>query len=371
MKSHTAVSSRKPISGSVPLLPGWRLPLLFAAVFSSWCQAGDAELAGITEGIRGELETQFRASTGLGFRDFDCTYPQGWPDSREILCSATDDEDDRFFYRLLREEGEDEPRVTMKQPVDQLNPEGLAILRQPTDGFLSAFIKKDWDAVMASVSPSFESQLGLEGIRNILAPIHTQMGSAGNPQATYYATPSEGLHQLDYSLTTEPGEALARFRLRLDSGGNPQIVSFLVTAEPGTALHGELLEHTGKAVLGQFFDLPIQRIDGPLEQMVYLGDQEEISLVLADDSRIRARIEQHGSASDMDSNDYRFQILDARTLIGLHLASVGQSVTSIDCPQEVAPDGGSIDCAVTTEGGSVSAIRLMRRGGDHRLMDLE
>jgi hypothetical protein len=86
---------------------------------------------------------------------------------------------------------------------------------------------------------------------------------------------------------------------------------------------------------------------------------------------VKARIEQHGSTWDMDSNDYRFQLLDARTLIGLHLASVGRSATSIDCPGDVAPDGGSLDCVVTDASGSTSTVRLMRRGGDHRLVNAD
>ncbi len=368
MKYRAAAFGHGPLS--VPALrgPGKGLLVLFAALCATFCQASEAETAGITEGLRGELENQFRATTGLGFTAFDCEYPRGWPESREILCSATDEEDDRFFYRLLREEGQDEPRVTMKQPVDQLNPEGLAVLRRPTDAFLSAFIEGDWAAVMAAVSPAFESQLGQEGLRNILEPIRTRLDSVGNPQARFYATPSEGLHQLDYSLATDPGDAVGRFQLRFDPEGRPQIVSFLVTAEPGTALHGALLESTGKAVLGQFFDQPVQRIEGSLAQLRYIGDHEEVSLVLADDSRRMARVEQHGSTHDMDSNDYRFQVLDARTLIGLHLASIGQSASSIDCPRDVVPDGGILDCVLTDESGGTSTVRLQRRGGDHRLV---
>jgi hypothetical protein len=353
--------------------PGWdRLLLAGLAVlcFESGL-ARDAETAEVTEGIRSELESQFRSATGLGFKAFDCEYPRGWPASREIPCKATDEEDDRFFYRLLRAEGQNEPRVTMRQPAEQLNPEGLEVLRRPTDAFLLAFMRNDWQAALASLAPSFESQLGLEGVRDILAPVKAEFGTIENSRATYYATPSEGLHQLDYALAVEQGDAIGRFRLRFDAGGNPQIISFLVTAEPGSRLHTRMLESTGKTVLGQFFDQPIGRLEGPLDRLAYIGDHEELLLVLVDGGSVKARVEQHGSTWDMDSNDYRFQVLDARTLIGLHLSSMGRSFASIDCPGDVAPDGGSLDCVVTDPSGSTSTVRLMRRGGEHRLVNAE
>lgn len=361
----TALKPRRS-AGSAGVCLG--LLFLMLAVAS---QVNASETAELTEGIRGELEARFRAATGLGFKDFDCDYPRGWPGSREIPCRATDEEDDRFFYRLMREEGQEEPRFTMKQPVDQLNPEGLAVLREPADAFLAAFVLGDWEAVRASLAPSFGAQLGVEGVRDALGPVKADFGTLGNARAEYYATPSEGLHQLDYAIAAEPGNAIGRFHLRFNAEGTPEIVSFLVTAEPGTALHAKLLESTGKAALGQFFDQPVQRLEGPLDRLAYIGDSEELRLVLADGTSVKARIEQHGSTWDMDSNDYRFQLLDARTLIGLHLASVDRSVASIDCPEDVAPDGGFLDCVVTEASGSTSTVRLMRRGGDHRLVNAD
>jgi len=352
-----------------PYWPASALAFLIwlAASFAAFSPASAADTSDATQGFRGELESQFRAATGLGFSAFDCAFPQGWPNSREILCDATDEEGDTFLYRLLRVEGQGAPRIIMKQPVGQLNPEGLATLRKPTDAFLAAFIDRDWPAVLASVSPSFESQLGLEDLQALLAPMRDRLDSVGKPQASHYASPSEGLHQLEYSLESSPGEAVGRFRLRFDAQGDPQIVSFLITAKPGSPLYIDLLQDTGKAVLNQFFDQPILRIDGPLHQLLYLGDHVEITLVLADDSRAKARIEQHASAYDLDTDDFRFQVLDASTLIRLHLASQGQTASSIDCPQTVVPDGGTLDCRVTVEDGLTSTARLMRQGGDHRL----
>ena len=350
------------------LTPSSVLLGVLASIVVQSSLASDETLNEATAGIRGELEAQFQAATGLGFQAFDCEFPQGWPTSREILCEAVDEEGDRFFYQLTRVEGQNEPRMSMRQPVDQLNPDGLAVLRRPTDAFLSAFMADDWDAVLASLEQSFEAQLGVDGLRSILAPIKASFGSVSNPRATFYATPSEGLHQLDYALTTSAGVAVGRFRLRFDAGGNPQIVSFFVNAAPGTALHASLLEGMGKSVLDQFFDQPIERIEGPMDRVLHIGESEEVNLVLADGSSVRARMEQTGSTWDMDSNDYRFQVLDARTLIGLHLASSGQRATSIECPNEVAPDGGSLDCEVTVADGSSTTFRLMRRGGEHRLV---
>jgi hypothetical protein len=348
--------------------------LIFTGVYlhpSNPCLASNPELDGTTQKIRGYLEAQFKETTGLGFKEFHCNYPNNWPTNRELVCEATDDESDRFIYRLIFETGQDDPRASMMQPVTQLNPSGLSVLSRPCEAFLLAFAQEDWDAVLASLSPELRNQLGLDGLREILAPLRSMFGNITESQALYYATPSPGLHQLEFSFVTELGEAVGRFRLRIDGQNNPQIVSFLLTAKPGSSLQSVLLEDIGKKVLARFFDQPIKGIEGPFDSLMYVGDNTEVSVMLQDGSSIATRIEQHGSTSDVDGNDYRFQILDAKTLIGMHLSSTFQSVKTIDCPTNVVPDGGLIDCTVTFSDGSNTILRLMRRGGEHRLVEAE
>ena len=324
-----------------------------------------------TQELRHFLENQFKGVTGLGFKAFRCEYPVTWPTSRELTCYATDEENDRFIYQIASRAGEEDPFVSMMQPVEQLNPSGLSAISRPCEAFLEAFAQANWEGALAALSTELGEQLGIAGLRDILAPLRSELGTVAEPMARYYASPSQGLHQIEYAMDTGAGQAVGRFRLRIDSQNNPQIVSFLVTAEPGSALQAVLLERVGKEVLGQFFDQPINKIVGPLEELRYIGDNAELELTLQDGSSIMARIEQHGSTSDVDSNDYRFQVLDARTIIGLHLASRDQSVKTIDCPSNVAPDGGHVDCAVTFAGGTSTTMRLMRRGGSHRLVEAQ
>lgn len=367
MSDHPELSSPRRKAASPSRLLTLALGMLFAgAGFTD--DGGQDE---VTASIQSHLEGQFRAVTGLGFTAFQCTYPRGWPGSREILCDATDEENDELHYRLLFLEGEAEPRSAMKQPVDQLNPEGLATLSVPSDAFLQAFAVEDWNVVLSTLSPPFQQQVDTTRLAAVLAPLKAAFGNVTGSEMTFYATPSEGLHQLDYSLATDRGEAAARFRLSIDESGQSHIVAFLVTADPGSLLHAQLLEETTKTALAQFFDEPIREVRGPLDELIYIGDMTEVDLVLDSGRQVRARLEQHGSTYDTDNNDYRFQVLDVQTLIGLHLASTDRTAESIDCPAAVVPDGGSLDCVVKEAGGTTTRLRLLRRGGEHRLVDAE
>jgi hypothetical protein len=324
-----------------------------------------------TQEIRGYLENQFRGITGLGFKEFRCDYPDTWPASREFMCFATDEENDQFIYRIVFQPEQNAPLVSMIQPVSQLNPSGLSVLSQPCEAFLAAFANEDWNNAFASLSRELREQLGIDGLKKILVPLREKLGSVSEPQPRYYANPSQSLHQLEFLLNTEPGNAVGRFRLRIDSNNKPQIISFLITAEPGSPLQSLLLKDIGKTVLTQFFDQPIDKIDGPLESLEFIGDNAELQVVMQDGSSVMARIEQKGSTSDIDSNDYSFHVLDARTLIRLYLSSGEQPVQTIECPTDVAPDGGFIDCVVTFNDGSNTDYRLMRRGGEHRLAEAD
>lgn len=333
--------------------------------------AHGADTAEVTASIRAHTESQFKATTGLGFVSFDCAYPNGWPGSREILCDATDEEGDQFIYRLYFEADQREPRSSMMQPVEQLNPEGLAVLSQPSNAFMQAFARSNWNAAFDVLSPPLQQQLGRQGLRDILEPMKSQFGVVKNPVAVFYASPSEGLHQLNYSFDSDQGKAVGRFRLTIDANNSAQIVGFLVTAEPGSPLHAHLLEQSGKDILARYFDQPIVDVDGSFDQLNYIGDNVQINVVLEDGTSVAARIEQFGTSYDLDTNDFRFQVLDAVTVIGLHLASSEQAASSIDCPASVTPDGGYLDCQVTTADGTTRTLRLMRRGGQHRLAEVD
>lgn len=321
--------------------------------------------------LRTSVEAEFMQRTGLGFDQFNCDFPSNWPTSQEFSCIAIDTEGDQFTYQMRVELGSEDLAYLTSQSVQQLNPSGLATLSQPSDLFLQAFTNEDWKAVHHSLSPELMKQLTIDDVKKLIQPTRSELGSIGATKTKSYTTPSPGVHQLEYSMETSKGLAVARFRYRIDSDNKAQIMAFLVTSIPGSPLHVKLLSDTGKSVLAQFFDKPIVRLEGPLQDLKYIGDNVEIRAVLSDNTSAAVYALQKGTALDLNPNDYYFQILDATILLKLHLNSKQITSSHIDCPYEVTPDNQEMECAVTLTDGSDARYTLIRRGGKHRLIEPE
>ena len=320
--------------------------------------------------LRDSIESGFKQTTGLGFAKFDCDFPSNWPTSQEFFCEATDTEGDQFTYHMWAELDSEDLSYSMSQSVQQLNPSGLAALSQPSDLFLEAFISEDWDTVHSSLSPKLMEQLALEDLKKLLQPTRSELGSIGAAKAKRYSTPGSGIHQLEYYLETSQGKAVARFRFRIGGDSNARIMAFLVTSIPASPLHVKLLSEIGKTVLGRFFDKPIVRLEGSLQGLKYIGDNIDIRAVLSDNTSVAIHVLQNGTALDLDPSDYFFQILDARTLLRLHLNSKSVVASNINCPYEVTPDNQEMECTVTLSEGPDTRFKLLRRGGKHRLIEL-
>jgi hypothetical protein len=323
----------------------------------------------VTDRLRTSLEEQFRAGTGLGFSSFQCDLQQDSPPGREITCRAEDEEGDRFSYRIILDETGNSSSVSSTQPVSQLDEAGLELIERPCLVFLDAFRRGAWDVAYRELSEDFRSGFSLADLETTLAPMRDVLGELESVKADTYGSPSPGLHQLEYSLSTSGGDAVARFRLRFLDDRRARIVAFLVTARPGSELQARLVSDAGRQALAPVLWQPVRRIDAPLDKLERIGDAVEGQAILESGAEIPIRVEQQSTVHDFDSNDYRFQILDVPWLIRRYLVSIGDKPAEIDCPTRTAPNGGRLECVATMEDGSTRTVTLLRHGGDHRLAE--
>ncbi|MCZ7599599.1 MAG: DUF4019 domain-containing protein [Gammaproteobacteria bacterium] len=350
-----------PTRTALPLLS--LLLLTFAADASAQSRATSPRRSGTPP------EPRFRDMTGLGFTRFTCAVPDDGPPGREFTCDATDEEGDLFHYRIVAADPEGQPMVWMSQPVVQLNPEGLAVIERPCLAFLDAFAAGRWDEAHRQFSDQFRQRTTAEGLREALTDVRASLGTVVARDARLYATPQPGLHQLQYALETTGGRAVARFLLQFVAEGEARIVAFVVLAEPGTELQARLLSMVGREALESILSRPVADIRGPLDELAILGDAVEGEAVFDDGSAISIRVEQDGSVHDFDRDDYRFQVLDVPTILRLHYEAQGTAIEEARCPRPVTPDGGQLYCTVNLGDGSERTVTVMRRGGQHRLVD--
>lgn len=340
--------------------------------------AGTTAMAGTDSGpaskvqeIREPLEQQFRDATGLGFDRFDCA-PLPTPAERwELSCEAVDEEGDHFTYRIVADGSGEAPSVSMSQPVTQLNPAGLERIAKPCEAFIDAFAESDWQAVHAQLQADFQASFPVERVEGILLPLRNEFGNIGLKRAVLYGSPQPGVHQLEFSIVTDHGEATGRFRLAFVDDENVRIIGFLLTSQPGSKLQAHLLAQQGATAIRPFLDQSVVSLEGPFADLRRIGDAAELSAVLESGATIAVRVEQTGTAHDLDANDYVFQILDAPTLIRHQLTSSGFSPQEVDCSVRVVPDGGEVRCTATLSDSSTRRFIIARRGGEHRLREIE
>jgi len=324
----------------------------------------------LTALLRESLEAQFQSSTGLGFSSFHCDIPTDLQQPpKELTCEAIDEEGDHFSYRLVSAEDGQPPTVTTAQPVAQLNPAGFAVLEKPCLEFLSAFERSDWHGGYSSLSPELQNVISLSDFESSLAPLRLALGELRKTEANSYSNPSPGVHLLEYDLSSAGGDAVARFRLQFNDEEQARILAFLVTSRPGSELQATLLSAAGRQMLTPVLGQPVQEIEAPLADLKIVGDVVEGTAKLDEGGEVLIRIEQNNTAHDMDSNDYRFQVLEVSWLIRQYLVSTGEVPGEISCPSRTAPDGGEVVCTTTMEDGSQRAITIARRGGEHRLVE--
>lgn len=341
--------------------------LLLAAILpGSAAEAAD----GAIDALRAELETEFRRATGLGFLSFGCD-ERSVPGADELRCEAVDEEGDRFFYRLWSGDGERPATSVVWQPVAQLDTEGLTWLRAPTDRYLEAFARHDWPALRSTLTAAFGNEFNAERLAELLRPLRDAAGEIGSYEPVLYNAPSQGRHALEYRIAAVEGELLGRFRIAADEAGNARVEAFLMIPEPGSPLAIRSRRGQAASVLGALLGQPVAEVRVPLARLGRAGDSAEGEVVLEDGSMVAVRAAQVAPTTDFDGNDYRFQVLEAEWLIRSHLVAAGRSPSAVECPRRVVPDGDALDCAASIDNGTSKRFRLLRRGGDHRLVEVD
>lgn len=323
--------------------------------------------SGAVSALRSELEAEFLEATGLRFVAFDCG---GDPVSSalELSCEAVDEEGDRFLYRIQSANSDRPASVAAWQPVEQLDVDGLTWLRAPSDAFIDAFARGDWPEIVGTLDAALTQRLSVTGVERMLAPLREHAGKVVRFEPLLYNSPAADAHALEYRIEAEHGSLIGRFRMRADESGKSRISAFLILPQPGSPLAVQLLSDTVREGLRPLVGQPVLRVLAPLADLRQAGDAVEGDLVLADESRIAVRAEQVSTTSDFSDDDYRFRILEASWLVRAHLEAAERPVDDVRCPTRVVPDGSELRCTVVRADGSTYPVRVLRRGGEHRLL---
>ncbi|MCK7593734.1 hypothetical protein [Pseudomarimonas salicorniae] len=346
--------------------------LLFAALCTLSTSAAIAQAAPpgnpAVDTVREALETPFREQTGLAFSRFDCDLPQDieQPGLVEFSCHATDEEGDRFTYRLWRDQDSGESMVSQWQPLEQVPPTVLAPLTEAADRFLEGFATADWPATAAARHPRLAESQSEADLAAALGALREGSGRIEARRAMLFSQPGPGTYALEYRLDSERGPLLARIQLRRE-GGNTGVSGYLIVPEDGTRLAAAMLQEQATEALTPLIGAPINALNVDLERLQRAGDAEVAAAEYGDGQRIAVLVTRVGTAFDYEPLDYRFSILDVPWMVARHEVQSGRPESTVQCPGRVARDGGHLDCTVTRKDGSEVVYRVERQGGEHRM----
>jgi hypothetical protein len=319
------------------------------------------------DALRTQLEAGFREQTGLGFRAFECdTTPDHGP-PLELSCDMVDEESDRFLYRIWYGRNDEQGQMSLWQPVDQLDADGLAWLRSPVDQFVAAFSKQQWDALQQTYLPAL-AQVLTPSVGAVLSSLREGAGSITDYELLLYNSVAPGVHTLEAGLAGSEDRLVARFKLQSDEDGQARLSAFSVLPAPGTRLAAKVLADVAMQTLGSATGDKVVGLNFPLQELRRTGDVAEGEAILDDGTSIAIRGEQKSPSWDFDNNDYAFQVLEASWIIDDYLEGTGVTGASVSCPARTVPDGGRLTCIASGSDGSETSYELMRRGGEHRLL---
>ena len=335
---------------------------LFAVLFSVHSHAVDERIASL--GV--ELESAFRAQTGLGFRSFDCDITPDGSVPFELECYAEDDEGDNFVYRLWFSQTGEAGAVSMWQPVQQLESNGLAWLLEPIDRFLTAFDEADWAALRDSYLPELANALPPDNV-SVLSELRQMIGPVRGYRHLLYSNNAPGVHTLEVAIDGEQGQLVGRFRVQENGAGEARLSAYMISPLPGSKPFESMLIHVARQTLEPLLGRSISTIDLPLSELRRTGNAVEGELQLADETRIAVRAQQKSPAHDFDNSDYTFQVLEAEWIIADYLVKIGKADAQVSCPSRTVSDGGALVCRANLSDGTVTDYEIRRRGGEHRL----
>ena len=333
---------------------------------SSFGQDRDDLAAAIAE-LRTELESQFRNSVGIGFSSFDCDLGPEVAGRGYFFCDAVDEEGDRFRYQIHAAEEPGAAAALIMQPADQLPTESRASLEAPCRAFLQHYDAREWDVLQANLHPGLRSVLTAEGARERLQTVRRALGAAETSELETYGFRSSGRHELEYRVDGEGGDGLFRCGLAPDEEGNFKVIAFLVTARAGSSLQTEMLVPVAKARITELTQESIDSIEAPFGELARPGDVIEGTARLTDGRVLAIRAEYRGDPHDFEAVDFAFQVLDVPFLITRYYRSQERTVTTVECPTPVPPDGTTLDCDVVLDGDDRLSVSVTRRGGDYRM----
>ena len=318
--------------------------------------------------VREALETPFREQTGIAFRDFECELPRDLELSgiSEFSCLATDEEGDRFTYRLWRTEENPNGTISQWQPPEQVPTSVLQPLTRTAERFLQAFAEADWEAAAATRDPSLAEAQTREALAEALTALRQRVGEVVDFKLMLFGEPGPGTHALEYRVDSSMGPLLARIRLR-STANDAAITGYLITPEDATPLAAAMLREQASLSLGPLLGTEVESLKLDLEQLAQAGDTTVGEVTLVRGTPVAVLVSRVGTRYDYSQNDYRFSILDVPWMIARHEVENGRPDSEVRCPRRIAEDGGSIDCEVLQPDGSRTAYRVYRRGGEHRL----
>ncbi|MGD8438975.1 MAG: hypothetical protein PVG53_00455 [Holophagae bacterium] len=351
----------------------WPLLLVIGVASASADESGptyDSLIAELTATMRGLIEPQFEANTGLTFTSFECRIDGVLEADSRFDCDAVDEEGDRIRYTL---EVDDEGTATVvlaSQPAAELSAADRAVLEPPCRAFLTRFDDADWSSLIADLHPSLLDTTGSDEIRASLDKVRSALGDIRDIHTETYARHNTGRHELEYRLDCANGPGTARFGL-LEDGDALKVAFYAVTPAPGSPLYAELLENEARGMVSGLIGREIARVDLPFDALVEVGDTAEGSAWLEDGDDVVIAAIRHGRADDFDVVDFTFRVLDVPWMIRRAFADRPDPTGTIDCPTRTAPDGGTVTCGVTLTSGTRLEVTVARHGGDHRIVDVQ
>ena len=348
----------------------WMTAFTMMIASASPSAAQDDVSAAIAE-LRQVLESQFRASVGIGFLSFDCDLGPEVARRGYFFCHAVDEEGDRFRYQILMD-NENPPEVALVlQPAAQLPADTRDALEPPCREFLKEYNDEAWGPLHAALHRNLQEIITLDGARERLEPVRQALGAATTVELDSYGYRTSGRHELEYRIGGRGGGGLFRCGLAFDDQGTARVIAFLVTAQPGSALQASMLRPVARQRVAELTQTSVVSIEAPLEELAEPGDVIEGTASLASGEVLAIRGEYRGDPYDFEPVDFAFQVLDIPFLVRRHFGSQNRTVVSIECPTPVAADGTSITCETVLDGDERLLVTVARRGGNHRMLAVE
>ena len=350
--------------------PAVFLGLLLAATTPHGDSSETGSSTTIEGTIRSVLETGMREQQGREFTTFGCALPDLAGPPRAFTCSAVDDAGDEYVY-LVEPDEEGALFVEMvSQPAGQLEPDFLAQLETPCREFLGEYATRSWEEIWTALHPALQEAISLESLAGQLDSMWQVLGPIESLHADTFSLRSNGRFELQYSGSARGGAAAFRCGVHIEAD-QASVIAFLLLPAVDSQLYSRLISEETTAALSRVLGLTVVRVDLPFNTMLNQYDVEEGLGWTASGREFAIRAERSGRTDDFEMIDFEFQVLDVPLIVAPHLRSRQMEPDRFDCPTRVAPDGGTLHCVVYLTDGSRLALAVTRRGGEHRIVQLQ